>query len=85
MLKCSSSKRAYLTAELAEDALIEAHIQFDYRSGQGPVGVYQCETCGQFHLTSKGLLNEKLADYQRNGKIKNQQQANQWLAKLKKR
>ncbi len=83
MLKCPSSKRIYLTEGLAEDALIDAHSRNNY-AGTGPVAVYQCEECGYYHFTSKGKMNEKLAQQMANGKIKLQQQATHWMNKLKK-
>jgi hypothetical protein len=83
MLKCSTGKRIYITESLAEDALIDAHSRHQY-AGTGPVAVYQCEECGYYHFTSKGEMNKKLAEQIANGKIKRQQEANQWMNKLKK-
>ncbi len=83
MLKCSTGKRIYLTETLAEDALIDAHGRNNYAS-TGPIAVYQCEDCGYYHFTSKGKMNERLAQQIANGKIKLQQQASQWERKLKK-
>jgi hypothetical protein len=48
------------------------------------VAVYQCEDCDYYHFTSKGKMNEKLAQLIASGKIKRQQEANQWISKLKK-
>jgi hypothetical protein len=83
MLNCSSGKRIYLTESLAEDALIDTHSRHQY-VGTGPVAVYQCEDCDYYHFTSKGKMNEKLAQLIASGKIKRQQEANQWISKLKK-
>lgn len=83
MLQCSTGKRVYLTASGAEDALIDAHSRHQY-SGTGPVAVYRCEDCGCYHFTSKGKMNERLAQLIASGKIKRQQEANQWVDKLKK-
>lgn len=85
MVKCISNKRAYPTKEVAEDALIEAHTQFDYGKASGPVAVYQCEDCGYYHLTSKGPMNEKLEAVMKGGKLKHQKEASLWMHKLKKR
>jgi hypothetical protein len=46
--------------------------------------VYQCEDCGEYHLTSRGPMNERLAQYIADGKLKRDKEANQWLGKLKK-
>ena len=84
MIKCASNKKVYATRELAEEALIEAHSQFEYKGG-GPIAVYQCEDCGYFHFTSKGPVNQKLAEQLKGGNIKRAREANQWLHKIKKR
>jgi len=83
MIKCPTGKRVYLTEALAEDALIDAHSRHDY-AGTGPVAVYACEECGYYHFTSKGKMNEKLAQQIANGKLKRLQEANRWMDKLKK-
>jgi hypothetical protein len=83
MLKCQTGKRVYITESLAEDALIDAHSRHQY-SGTGPIAIYQCEECGYYHFTSKGEMNKKLAEQIASGKIKRQQEANQWMNKLKK-
>ena len=83
-MKCVSNKKVYQTRELAEEALIEAQSQYEYKGG-GPVAVYQCDDCGYFHLTSKGPMNQRLADLIKSGKIGRAREANQWLHKLKKK
>jgi hypothetical protein len=83
MMKCPSGKRQYLTESVAEEALIEARIQFDYRQGNGPVAVYQCEDCGNYHLTSKGTMNVRLSQLLEEGKIQKQKQAQHWQRKWK--
>lgn len=84
MKKCSSGKRAYGSESLAVEALIEAHIQFNYRSGSGPVSIYLCDECGQYHLTSKGLMNERLTAALKDGTIARQRAAVQWQERFKK-
>lgn len=85
MVKCVSNKKVYPSKEIAEDALIEARTQFEYKIGSGPVAIYQCEDCGYFHLTSKGPMNQKLEQLMKDGKIQRQKEANQWLNKIKKK
>ena len=75
----------YPTQEIAEDALIEARINFDFPKGKGPVAVYQCEDCGQYHLTSRGTMNSRLAEHISSGKINLHKEANRWTDKIKKR
>lgn len=84
MKKCSSGKRAYGSESLAVEALIEAHIQFNYRSGNGPMSIYQCDECGQYHLTSKGLMNDRLAAALKDGSIARQRAVVQWQERFKK-
>jgi len=79
------SKKSYPTNQLAEDALIEARITFDYPKNGGPIAVYPCEDCGQYHLTSQGSMNERLAGLLSSGAIGKLKQANEWEKKLKKR
>ena len=83
MIKCSSRKKVYPTLEMAEDALIEAHVHFDYGTRSGPIAVYECEDCGYYHMTSKGTMNLKLVAYQNAGQVRRQKEANHWLDKLK--
>lgn len=83
MKKCPTDKRLYLSEQLAEDALIEAHVHFNYRSGSGPVAVYRCEDCGNYHLTSQGPMNTRLSQLLTNGTIKKQKEAARWQGKFK--
>jgi hypothetical protein len=82
MEKCTSGKRAYATAEIAEEALIEAHIQYEYGRGNGPVTSYRCEECGQYHLTSQGPMNERLATLMKSGKLKRLKESAHWNRRL---
>jgi hypothetical protein len=85
MAVCVTHKKCFPTRELAEDVLIEAQTNYDYAAGHGPIAVYQCEDCGYFHLTSRGPMSERLAQYLANGTIRRQKEANQWLDKLKRK
>jgi len=85
MKKCPTGKRLYHSEQLAEDALIEAHIHFDYRAGGGPVAVYLCDECREYHLTSRGPMNACLAARIADGTIKKQKEASRWQSKFKQR
>ncbi len=85
MKKCPTGKRLYPSEPLAEDALIEAHIHFDYRAGGGPVAVYKCDECGEYHLTSRGPMNTQLAKKLADGTVKIQKEAGLWQSKFKMR
>lgn len=84
-MKCTSGKRAYTTEAMAEDALIEAWSRYRYNQGQGPVAVYNCEDCGQWHFTSQGVMNQRLAELLKAGKIDRSREAEHWQHKLKRR
>lgn len=83
MANCITGKKMYGSQELAEDALIEAWVQYSYRNGSGPVAVYLCEDCKHYHLTSKGNINARLAGCLSSGKITRQQEANRWEQKAR--
>jgi hypothetical protein len=85
MAGCVTRKKMYPSPEIAEEVLIQAWSTYEYAPGSGPVAVYQCEDCGQYHLTSSGEMNPRLAQYIKEGKIKLQKEANQWLNKIKKK
>ena len=81
--RCVSGKRIYASLELAEDVLLETWTRFEFAPGNGPVAIYRCDDCGQYHLTSKGPMNEKLSQALREGKIHRQREANHWAEKFK--
>ena len=83
MIKCVTNKKVYLREELAVEALIQAHTQFNYGKDSGPVAVYKCEDCGNYHLTSKGPVNAALALYIKEGKIDKALEAEKWTRKFK--
>ncbi len=83
MNRCTTGKLMYASLQLAEDALIDARIKYDYAKGFGPVGVYRCDDCGQYHITSQGVMNERLAQYIREGKIEREKEATRWTRKWK--
>jgi hypothetical protein len=45
--------------------------------------VYRCDDCGLYHLTSKGPMNDRLAQYLSSSKLKLNKEANRWLDKFK--
>ncbi|MFZ5970094.1 MAG: hypothetical protein ACOYXA_00750 [Bacteroidota bacterium] len=81
--KCPSGKKLFISQHLAEEALIEARIQFDYAPGAGPIGIYLCEDCGHFHLTSKGIMNERLVSMMQSGELRKAKMASEWQNKWK--
>ncbi len=78
---CPTGKRAFATEVQAEEVLIDTRVRHSNDS-HGPVGVYRCDDCGQFHLTSKGPMNARLAQYIKDGKLKLNQEAERWKSKF---
>jgi hypothetical protein len=75
----------YSSESIAEEALISAWITYQYTHGNGPVGVYRCDECGSFHLTSKGTMNKKLEESLSSGKIQRTKEINAWLNKIQRK
>ena len=75
MSRCISGKRVYASQEIAEDVLIEAWTRYEYNNNTGPISVYKCDDCGNYHLTSRGPMNERLAKALADGKIRQQKEA----------
>ncbi|NOS92897.1 MAG: hypothetical protein HOP30_13315 [Cyclobacteriaceae bacterium] len=84
MKTCPTGKKMYPTEAIAEDALLEAHVRFDYGKSGGPIAVYQCEDCGCYHFTSKGTMNPKLATFLKSSTKKVEDEAARWQNKWKK-
>jgi hypothetical protein len=84
MIKCRTGKKVYSTEALAEDALLDAHARHHY-THSGPVAVYRCNECGYFHFTSKGAMNQRLAELLKSNKLKRLREANDWERKLGRR
>lgn len=82
-MKCVTGKVCYQSKDLAEEALVEARGRSHFREGSGPIAVYQCEDCGEWHFTSKGTPSELLRSTEVREQIRNQQEAEYWTRKLK--
>ncbi len=81
--RCSSGKRSFDTYDLAIEALIQHHIINEYRKGEGPINVYECNECGNWHFTSKGEVNPLFEDDATQRRIKNERRANYWERHLR--
>ncbi len=78
-MSCPSGKYQYLSQDLAETALIDQHIYKGFAPHEGPQNVYECQTCGHWHLTSKA--SERSARLQKmidSGELKKKQEASKW-------
>ena len=85
MPTCSSGKRCYTSFELAEEALIGAHIAYDFGSHAGPIATYICDECQQFHLTSQGEMSARLKGLIENGELEKLRQARHWEEKTRRK
>jgi len=85
MQTCPTHKRCHATYDLAEEALIGAHVAYNYGRGSQPVGVYQCDQCGQYHLTSQGEVNPRLQKMLNEGEIQKEKEASWWEGKFKRK
>ena len=78
-MNCSTGKNQYSTKYLAETSLIDIHIHRNFQPDQGPQNVYECEFCGEWHLTSKSpQRNERLQEMIDSGEMRRKQQARRW-------
>lgn len=82
-MKCSTSKNGYATKALAEESLIDFRGRSYFREGSGPIAVYQCDDCGEWHFTSKGEPSELLKDEAVKSQIQQQREAEFWTRKLR--
>lgn len=83
MSECISKKVRYPAEREAEEALIAAWVKFNNNHGGGPVAVYRCDDCGDYHLTSKGEMNDRLKKMIDDKKIERLREASHWESKLK--
>lgn len=82
-MSCSTGKSSFDSQELATEALIQNHIRFNHHSGQGPLNVYKCERCDQWHFTSRQPISEVLLDADTQARIRKEKQALEWEQKLR--
>lgn len=80
---CSTGKRGFDSKELAEEALISNRSRFHHRDDSGPINVYQCEDCGDWHFTSKGSKSDLLESSDVRKNINLNREANYWERKLR--
>lgn len=78
-MTCASNKVGYNSKEEAEEALVKARARYRH----GPVSFYLCQFCGMYHLTSKGTSDVFLNSEEAEQRIKKEQEASYWEARLK--
>ena len=77
-MSCPSGKRIYHNAKDAEEALIQAWINFEYREGSGPLSFYECNDCRNYHLTSWPPMSEALREALDSGYIQKEKRSRDW-------
>ncbi len=78
-MSCPTHKYEYYNQDLAETALIDQHIYKGFLPHQGPQNVYECDHCGQWHLTSKSHeRNPRLQEMIDSGEMKRKQEGSRW-------
>ena len=82
-MRCPSGKTSYLSRELGIEALIQNHIRFNHREGAGPLNVYECLDCGDFHFTSRPPQAAELSEPITINKIRQEKNAGQWERKFR--
>lgn len=80
---CVSGKKSFADRKLAEESLIQHHILNEFRDNQGPINVYHCDECGNWHFTSKGIKNSLFDDYEVADRIKRERLASYWERRIK--
>ena len=83
MISCVTGKRVFDDEDLAIEALIQHHTINNYRMGEGPVSIFQCNDCGCWHFTSKGAVHASLLDSENQSKMKMAREALDWERKLR--
>ncbi|MEQ6119878.1 hypothetical protein [Reichenbachiella sp. MALMAid0571] len=84
-MNCVTNKRCYETKEMAEEALIQNRSRNHHAPNTGPVNVYHCHECGNYHFTSKGPSSEILNAEDVKRKIALGKEASYWEDKYRRR
>lgn len=78
-MSCSKGKNGYYTEDEVQEALIRSHIRF-LKAAQN---YYLCTDCGEYHLTSQGVLHPLLKDSKVQERIKREQRSQEWEGKFR--
>ena len=77
-MKCVTGKVCYEEEEIAKEALISSHVRNAHRPGSGPINIYECDDCEQWHLTSKGATANFLLDAGVKARIEKEKRLRKW-------
>lgn len=81
---CSTGKRCYDSLELAREGLIAIRARNALPASEGPQGVYRCQICDCYHLTSSKTDGFNLSSEDEK-RIEREGQARFWEEKFKKK
>jgi len=77
MRYCTTGKVCYSTPFQAEEALIHAIVRTG-STNESPNGIYRCEYCECYHLTSSSRDRELIDSPQFQQRLRNYRQASEW-------
>ena len=83
MSNCISGKTVYESREIAEEALVQNHIRNSHRKGSGPINIYECKDCKNWHFTSQGSVNQLFESPEVVNRINRERRAMEWELKLR--
>jgi hypothetical protein len=78
-MRCSTGKNGYYTEAEVQEALIRSHIRFVKAASN----YYQCNDCGEYHLTSKGEPHPILDDPTVQQRIKQERLSQDWEGRFR--
>jgi hypothetical protein len=77
-MKCISGKNQFESEDLAKEALIQNRIYHNHREGSGPINIYECPDCNEWHFTSKGETAKFLQQQEVKERIEKEKKLNEW-------
>lgn len=78
-MSCSTGKNGYYTEKEVQEALIRSHIKFN----KAAINYYQCNDCGEFHLTSQGALHSLINEPKVQERIKRERKSQEWEGRFR--
>ena len=76
-------KRSFQDEFMALEALMNNHAQNFHKRESGPINIYQCDHCGDWHFTSKGEIHPDLRKDETQLRIKTERLGAHWERKLR--
>ncbi len=76
-------KVSFISKSLAEEALFSHHARQFHLNHTGPINVYQCDECGDWHFTSKGDPHPDLFSDDVQSRLKKEREATHWERRLR--